>query len=94
MIARTELHNAYNLGKMRGMEETEEDIPDLQKALFHPMDSRTGKDSKYAASKDLVADLDKPFRYKWNGEWREFMNPPDRPNDRSILIPYRKSWEK
>lgn len=92
MIARTELHNAYNLGKMRGMEETQEVLPDLQKTLFHPMDARTGDDSKKAAKLELIVDIDEPFVYKWNGETRKFMNPPDRPNDRSILIPYRKAW--
>lgn len=92
-IVRTELHNVYNIGKMNGMEAVQEQyLPDLQKTLIHPMDSRTGEDSKQAARLDLVVDIDEPFRYRWKGEIREFMAPPDRPNDRAILVPYRKSW--
>jgi hypothetical protein len=93
-IARTELHNMYNKAKLRGMGEVQENtLPALKKSLYHPMDSRTGKDSQFAARKHLVADIDKPFVYQWNGSKREFMTPPDRPNDRSILIPYQADWD-
>lgn len=93
-IVRTELHNIYNVGKLNGMGELvdQDIIPDLFKTLMHPMDGRTGKDSEYAASKHLVARIDEPFKYTWNGKKRVFMAPPDRPNDRAILVPYRKEW--
>ena len=92
-IARTEMHGIYNLGKQKGMEEVQDEyIDDLKKALIHPMDNRTGKDSKYAASKEMVVDIDKPFSYTWGGKLRVFMVPPDRPNDRAIMVPYRPSW--
>lgn len=94
-IVRTELHNIYNVGKIRGMQELsgeDGDIPDLQKTLMHPMDQRTGKDSIYAAQLGLVADIDEPFEYVWKGQTRIFMAPPDRPNDRAILVPYREAW--
>jgi hypothetical protein len=93
-IVRTELHNIYNVGKLDGMNELVDNdvIPDLYKTLMHPMDARTGKDSEYAASKHLIAPVDKPFRYTWQGKERVFMAPPDRPNDRAILVPYRKEW--
>lgn len=95
-IVRTELHNIYSVGKLNGMDslwaDGEGDIPDLKKALYHPMDNRTAADSKYADAKNLIVPIDEPFVYKWKGETRRFMAPPDRPNDRSILIPYRESW--
>jgi hypothetical protein len=94
-IVRTELHNIYNLGKMNGMSElVDGSISDLMKTLMHPMDSRTGDDSIYAAQKHLVAAIDEPFVYVWKGKRREFMAPPDRPNDRAILVPYREEWGK
>lgn len=93
-IVRTELHGLYNRGKLAGMQDLAEDIDGLKKTLIHPMDGRTGDDSKYAASKHLVADLDKPFRYKWLGQWRVFDSPPDRPNDRSVMVPYSPEWGK
>ena len=92
-IVRTELHNIYNMGKIRGMDEMSQDlIPDLMKTLMHPMDGRTGKDSIYAATLGLVANINEPFEYYWNGELSSFMSPPDRPNDRSVLVPYLPEW--
>lgn len=94
-IARTELHNIYNMSKNEGMIKTrDQSIPDLKKTLIHPMDSRTGEDSKLAADQKLVVDIDKPFRYTFNNKERVFFAPPDRPNDRSILVPYREEWDK
>lgn len=93
-IARTELHNVYNIGKLNGMRESKDQIPDLQKGLIHPLDHRTGEDSVQAAKEDLVAEIDKPFKFTWKGETRVFMAPPDRPNDRAILVPYRESWDQ
>jgi hypothetical protein len=91
-IVRTELHHVFNMGKLNGMKELSDDLPDLQKTLMHPMDARTGDDSIYAAQQHLVADVDQPFEYLWNGVVRQFYAPPDRPNDRSIMVPYRQAW--
>jgi hypothetical protein len=94
-IVRTEMHNVYNFSKMQGMGEVQEStIPDLKKALMHPMDNRTGDDSKELARINPVVDIDEPFRFKWKGQMRVFQFPPDRPNDRSILVPYREEWGK
>lgn len=95
-IVRTELHNIYNIGKINGMTSLIDDdvIPDLMKTLMHPMDARTGDDSLYAARLHLVANVNEPFAYVWKGKRREFMAPPDRPNDRAILVPYREEWGK
>jgi hypothetical protein len=92
-LARTELHNIYSQGKLMGMREVRDsDMPDLKKALMHPLDARTGADSKYLADLNPIMELDEPFSYKWKGSIRTFMTPPDRPNDRAILIPYREEW--
>jgi len=92
-IARTELHNVYNASKQDAMGIVKNKyIPNLQKALIHPMDSRTGDDSKYLSKMNAVVDLTEPFRYEWMGKERIFFYPPDRPNDRAILAPYRKEW--
>lgn len=95
-IVRTELHGIYNVSKNNGYSTIQEDyIPDLKKTLYHPMDSRTGEDSVYASKlKSLIVDVNEPFHYNWKGKERVFMTPPDRPNDRAILIPYREVWGK
>jgi len=94
-LVRTELHNVYNFSKMQGLGQIQEEtIPDLKKALMHPMDKRTGEDSKELARMNPVVDIDEPFRFNWKGTERVFQFPPDRPNDRSILVPYREEWGK
>lgn len=101
-IARAELHSVYNLSRQNTLFKVSEDDRNLQKTLFHPQDSRTGEDSKQVDRLDLIVDVDKPFKYTFkrtlsDGTIREdkriFMTPPDRPNDRSIMVPYKKEWD-
>lgn len=94
-IARTELHGIYSTSKLLGMESVrDESLPDLMKALWHPIDNRTGEDSKDLARKDPVVPVDKPFVQRFGGREYVFMAPPNRPNDRAVLIPYRKAWDQ
>lgn len=102
-IARTELHNVYNTAKQNTLFKAAEQEPELMKTLIHPMDSRTGQDSKQADKQNLIVAVDKPFKYSFtrklrSGEVRReervFMTPPDRPNDRSIMVPYMKDWDQ
>jgi len=94
-IARTELHNVYNIAKLNSYKEVRANqLPDLKKSLYHPMDHRTGKDSLALAEENPIVDVDKPFRQTFNGKKYVFMAPPNRPNDRAVLIPYRESWNK
>lgn len=99
-LVRTELHNIYNVGKLQGMreligsEEEPGDIPDLKKTLMHPMDQRTGADSKKLAAEHPAIPVDDEFVFVWKGIERRFLNPPDRPNDRAIMVPYRDAWGK
>lgn len=94
-IVRTELHQIYNVSKMSGMGEIKKKfVPDLKKSLVHPMDDRTGIDSKELAKRNPIIDIDKPFKQDYNGKEMIFMAPPNRPNDRAILIPYRESYDK
>lgn len=93
-IARTELHHVYNVAKIENMKElTKNEIPDLKKTLFHPMDSRTAEDSRALNAENPIIPIEEPFRFKWGDDERVFMAPPDRPNDRAILIPHRDDWK-
>ena len=103
-IVRTELHTVYNVSKQIAMKDIKKQyIPDLKKTLFHPIDSRTGDDSKQAKIANLIVEIDKPFVYNYTRrlkdgsvvkEERVFMTPPDRPNDRSIMVPFREEWDQ
>lgn len=92
-IVRTELHNIYNKSKIINFRTIRDDyVPDLMKGLIHPMDGRTGEDSKALKSLNPIIPIDDAFRYTYNGQVREFISPPDRPNDRAILVPVRGAF--
>lgn len=94
-IARTELHNMYNIAKLNGLKEVKQEaLTDLKKSLWHPMDDRTGQDSLALAEENPIVEIDEPFRQTFKGKEYVFMAPPNRPNDRAILIPFRESWNK
>jgi hypothetical protein len=99
-IVRTELHGIYGQGKLSTLADIAETEPALRKTLFHPKDSRTADDSLYAESLNLRPKVTDPFVYVWQEKKggkryrRVFMSPPDRPNDRAILIPYHPSWDE
>jgi len=94
-IVRTEMSRIYNSTKLVAYGEfRKEHFPDLMKRLYHPMDSRTADDSKALKRLDPAVPLDKPFVFKYKGDKRVFLSPPDRSNDRSVLVPYRKKWKQ
>lgn len=91
-IVRTELAYSYGVAKQRTMVEMRDnDMPDLQKKLIATFDNRTGEDSKKLHGQ--VQNVDQPFVWvKPSGERIEYMAPPNRPNDREIVIPWRPGW--
>lgn len=101
-IARTELHHVYNTAKIDRMKSVRDlYAPDLYKAMIHPMDERTAEDSKQLAAINPVIPIEDNFIFNFKRTTakgnvvtvrREFAAPPDRPNDRAILIPIRKQW--
>lgn len=103
-VVRTELQGVHAKSKLLGMQDMQDDIPDLMKSLYNPKDKRTANDSLYVqdridlGDRRLIVKIDEKFSYRWprgpKGKLREYSAPPDRPNDRSILIPYRKAWSK
>ena len=94
-IMRTEMHRIYNQSKLMSYQEYEKESgKKVLKALFHPMDNRTGEDSIELSEKDPKIPLNEPFRFTYRYtrkdgsvrvEKRVFMSPPDRVNDRSSL---------
>lgn len=94
-IVRTEMANIYNFSKLNTLVEVKKNnISNLKKSLMHPIDKRTAEDSKELAAKNPIVDLDKPFTFVYKDKKRSFMFPPDRPNDRAIMVPYTQEWGK
>jgi len=92
-IARTELAFNYGLTKQRTMEELRVDVPHMQKKLIETMDNRTGEDSEILDGQ--IVDVDQPFVYNpppGKKGYPPFMQPPGRPNDRAVTIPWDPAW--
>jgi len=85
-IATTESFRIMNTGQFN----TAKRLKFTHKYLFNVLDSKTGADSEIAESKygseDKAIPIDNPFTYTYSGKKRVYMLPPDRPNDRSMVI--------
>lgn len=98
-IVRTEAAYAYGVTKQRSMEVTRKDMPDLQKKLVATWDSRTGDDSKELDGQTVP--IDEPFVWvvknskgQPTGKVVRYMQPPNRPNDREVVVPWRAGWKE
>lgn len=87
-IVRTEGMRAYAAGADEEIDRQRETFPDLQRKLIETFDNRTAPDS-YVAHGQVRG----PNETFWDGKHR-YLRPPGRPNDRAVLIPWRKAWEK
>ena len=85
-IVRTEVAGAHGRAALESASDAQEQLGDVCKILMSPRDDRTGADS--IAIHGMVRRTGQPFA-SWNGA---FDHPPDRPNDRSVLITHRTSW--
>lgn len=101
-IVRTEQAWAYNATQMDGLTASAEDLPDMMlrwtelvdDGTLSPLDNRVGKDS-IALHGQLVKPGD--FFFMPAGPWpslngKSWQHPPNRPNDRAVLQPWRPAW--
>lgn len=86
-ILRTEVMYAHNLANLDTMRAVDEQVGGGSvKILAATFDDRTGADS-YAVH-GQIRRLDEPFEW-WGGD---YMNPPNRPDDREVVVPHRIGW--
>lgn len=88
-ICRTESAHSMNAAKHEALRLQNEDEPDepVLKKILATFDNRTAYDSK--AVHGQVRKVDENFV---DGLGRVYLYPPARPNDREVIIPWRKSW--
>lgn len=93
-IVRTEMSYAYGVTNQKMLEETAQEVPRLMKRLVATFDDRTGDDSEELNGQTVP--VDKPFvwvKHTKAGDVRvEYMAPPNRPNDREAVIPWRADY--
>lgn len=85
-IVRTEVMGANNFANVETIAAVNEQLGDMVKINSATFDSRTSADS-YAVH-GQIRRTNEAFD-SWFGA---FMHPPDRPNDRSVVVPHRIAW--
>lgn len=85
-IVRTETMGAYNRASQDAIAVAQETLGDMVKILSATFDDRTGWDSYQVHGQIRLTE--EPF--EWAG--RKYMHPPNRPNDREVIVPHRMSW--
>lgn len=85
-IVRTEAMGAYNRAGWESIREADEQLGDMAKILSATFDERTAADS-YAVH-GQIRRPEEAFE-SWFGFYQ---HPPNRPNDREIVVPHRISW--
>jgi hypothetical protein len=90
-LTRTETFAAYNKGGQEAMKRAHEELGDMVRILVATFDNRTGADSWNVHGE--VRGMNEPFEYvNWKGDHAHFMTPPNRPNDREVVVAHRMSW--
>lgn len=91
-IVRTESMGAYNRSILENGEEANEVVGgDMVKILVAGFDDRTGWDSYQVHGQ--IRRLDEPFEWVTkNGDTIAYMTPPNRPNDREVVVFHRMAW--
>jgi hypothetical protein len=87
-IVRTETAAIYNSTTMAALHAEDEPDDPMLKKLVATFDAVTGQDS--ALLHGQTRRLSEPFVDITTG--REYMAPPNRPNDREIVVGWRRSW--
>lgn len=85
-IVRTEMMGAMNKGAWESAREAHAQLGDVVKILSATFDDRTGSDS-YAVH-GQIRHVDEAFEW-WDGLYQ---HPPNRPNDREVVITHRIAW--
>lgn len=96
-IVRTEMSWTFGVAKQRSMEQLRPAVPRLLKRLVATRDSREGDDSKQLDGQTVP--IEAPFIWVVKnskgiptGQVIPYMQPPNRPNDREVVIPWVADW--
>lgn len=85
-IVRTEVMSAYNKASWESTREADDQLGDMVKIVSSVVDDRTGSDSISLHAQ--IRRVDEAFE-TWYGLMQ---HPPDRPNDRGLVVPHRIAW--
>jgi len=85
-IVRTEAMHASNYGAQETIAAADDDLGDVLKVLSATFDGRTSADS-YAVHGQI-----RRAKEAFDDWFHSYEHPPNRPNDREVVVPHRASW--
>lgn len=85
-IARTETLSAHNRSSWESIRAADDQLGDMCKILSAVFDDRTGWDSYQVHGQIRLPDQ----AFEWEGG--AYQAPPNRPNDREVVVPHRIAW--
>jgi hypothetical protein len=90
-LLRTELHGVANRAAHETHMEAQRQLGDVVRIVSATFDDRTGWDSWNVHGE--VRRVSEPFEYvTYDGEHEHFLTPPNRPNDREVIVAHRLAW--
>lgn len=96
-IVRTEMAYSYGVTNQRALEQLRPAVPRMMKRLVATHDNRIGEDSEELDGQTVP--VDQPFIWVVKdskgtptGKVVRYMQPPNRPNDREVVIPWVEGW--
>lgn len=91
-IVRTEQAHSYNRVALRTGDEANQRLGDMVKILIAGFDDRTSWDSYQVHGQ--IRKMSEPFEWvDIKGATHAYMTPPNRPNDRELVVFHRVEWE-
>jgi len=95
-VVRTENAYAHGHAKQEAITRTAKDSPTLMKRLIATFDDRTGDDSFLLHGQTIPVGAPFTWKHKVGGAWvvDEYMHPPNRPNDREVVVPWDPTWDE
>lgn len=85
-IIRTETMRAFNRSGWESIRAADDELGDMCKVLCATFDDRTGWDSYQVHGQIRMPDE----AFEWADGF--YQHPPNRPNDREVVVPHRLSW--
>jgi hypothetical protein len=96
-VVRTEMSYSYGVAKQVSMGNLAQQVPHMKKRLVATHDNRTGQDSIDLDGQTVA--VEQPFVWavkdskgRLTGKIVHYMQPPNRPNDREVVIPWMDGW--
>jgi len=81
----------YNRASLDASRELDDQLGDVVKILCATFDGRTAWDSYLVHGQ--IRRVDEPFECpEYNGSVHRYMHPPNRPNDREVVVTHRVAW--